>query len=222
MNIELKKRIITSLMLISLLISMYLYSFIMIISLIIIAIITWIEFYALISKILTKNSIKNRFLRPLYKAISLLYLSLLVFFIFSIESYYLNLKIYLLYSVFVAILSDIGGLVFGKTFKGKKLTKISPNKTISGSIGSFVFSLILIPLFYEELIKYNFIILVLITIIISLTSQLGDLFISYLKRKAKIKNTSDILPGHGGFLDRVDGIIFSIPVGILTLNYFLQ
>jgi phosphatidate cytidylyltransferase len=220
MNIELKKRIITSLMLISLLISMYLYSFIMIISLIIIAIITWIEFYALISKILTKNSIKNRFLRPLYKAISLLYLSLLVFFIFSIESYYLNLKIYLLYSVFVAILSDIGGLVFGKTFKGKKLTKISPNKTISGSIGSFVFSLILIPLFYEELIKYNFIILVLITIIISLTSQLGDLFISYLKRKAKIKNTSDILPGHGGFLDRVDGIIFAIPVGILLFNLF--
>jgi|TARA_B110000259_G_scaffold180616_1_gene221580 phosphatidate cytidylyltransferase len=192
----------------------------MIISLIIIAIITWIEFYALISKILTKNSIKNRFLRPLYKAISLLYLSLLVFFIFSIESYYLNLKIYLLYSVFVAILSDIGGLVFGKTFKGKKLTKISPNKTISGSIGSFVFSLILIPLFYEELIKYNFIILVLITIIISLTSQLGDLFISYLKRKAKIKNTSDILPGHGGFLDRVDGIIFAIPVGILLFNLF--
>ena len=220
MNIELKKRIITSLMLISLLISMYLYSFIMIISLIIIAIITWIEFYALISKILTKNSIKNRFLRPLYKAISLLYLSLLVFFIFSIESYYLNLKIYLLYSVFVAILSDIGGLVFGKTFKGKKLTKISPNKTISGSIGSFVSSLILIPLFYEELIKYNFIILVLITIIISLTSQLGDLFISYLKRKAKIKNTSDILPGHGGFLDRVDGIIFAIPVGILLFNLF--
>ena len=207
-------------MLISLLISMYLYSFIMIISLIIIAIITWIEFYALISKILTKNSIKNRFLRPLYKAISLLYLSLLVFFIFSIESYYLNLKIYLLYSVFVAILSDIGGLVFGKTFKGKKLTKISPNKTISGSIGSFVSSLILIPLFYEELIKYNFIILVLITIIISLTSQLGDLFISYLKRKAKIKNTSDILPGHGGFLDRVDGIIFAIPVGILLFNLF--
>jgi len=80
--------------------------------------------------------------------------------------------------------------------------------------------LILIPLFYEELIKYNFIILVLITIIISLTSQLGDLFISYLKRKAKIKNTSDILPGHGGFLDRVDGIIFAIPVGILLFNLF--
>ena len=220
MNTELKKRIITSLILISLLTAMYLYSYIMIISLIIVVMITWVEFYALISKILTKDSIKYKFLRFVYKAISLLYLSLLVYFIFSIESYYFNLKIYLLYSVLVAILSDIGGLVFGKTFKGKKLTKISPNKTISGSIGSFVFSLLLIPLFYDELTKYHFIILVLITIMISLTSQLGDLFISYLKRKAKIKNTSDILPGHGGFLDRVDGIIFAIPVGILLFNLF--
>ncbi len=220
MNIELKKRIITSLILISLLTAMYFYSYIMIISLIIIAMITWVEFYALISKILKINSIKYKFLRFLYKAISLLYLSLLVYFIFSIESYYFNLKIYLLYSVLVAILSDIGGLVFGKIFKGKKLTKISPNKTISGSIGSFVFSLLLIPIFYEELIKYHFIILVLITIMISLTSQLGDLFISYLKRKAKIKNTSDMLPGHGGFLDRIDGIIFAIPIGILLFHLF--
>ena len=220
MNTELKKRIITSLILISLLTAMYLYSYIMIISLIIVAMITWVEFYGLISKILIRDSIKYKFLRFLYKAISLLYLSLLVYFILSIESYYFNLKIYLLYSVLVAILSDIGGLVFGKTFKGKKLTKISPNKTISGSIGSFVFSLLLIPLFYDELTKYHFIILVLITIMISLTSQLGDLFISYLKRKAKIKNTSDILPGHGGFLDRVDGIIFAIPVGILLFNLF--
>ena len=117
-------------------------------------------------------------------------------------------------------MSDIGGLVFGKAFKGKKLIKISPNKTISGSIGSFIFSLLLIPFFYEELIKYDFLILVLITIIISLTSQLGDLFISSLKRKAKVKDTSDILPGHGGILDRIDGIIFAIPVGLLLLNLF--
>ncbi len=220
MNIEFKKRVITSLILMSLLTAMYFYSFIMIISLIIIAMIAWVEFYALISKILIKNSLKDKFFRGLYKTVSLLYLSLLVYFIFLIESYYFNLKIYLLYSVIVAILSDIGGLVFGKTFKGKKLTKLSPNKTISGSIGSFIFSLLLIPFFNEELIKYNFIALALITIIISLISQLGDLFISYLKRKAKVKNTSDILPGHGGFLDRIDGIIFAIPIGILLFNIF--
>ena len=125
-----------------------------------------------------------------------------------------------MYAVLVAILSDIGGLLVGKTFKGKKLTKISPNKTISGSIGSLIFSLLLIPFFYEELIYYNFFTLIIITILISITSQLGDIFISYLKRKAKVKDTSDILPGHGGFLDRVDGIIFAIPVGILLFSLF--
>ena len=220
MNIELKKRITTSIFLLSLLTLMFYYTFILIISLIVIAVIAWIEFYALISKIFQRNNLKDKFLRALYKTISLLYLILLVYFIFSIEAYYTNLKSYLLYSVLVAVLSDIGGLVFGKTFKGKKLTKISPNKTISGSIGSLVFSLILIPFFYEELIYNNFLILSLITMIISITSQLGDLFISLLKRNAKVKDTSNLLPGHGGFLDRVDGVIFAIPVGILLLTIF--
>ena len=218
MNSELKKRILTSLFLLSLLILMYLNLFILISALIIISIIVWIEFYALISKIIPDQSFKNKLFRFLYKTVSLSYLFLLVCLIIGIETYYSNLKIYLLYSVLVSILSDIGGLVFGRTFKGKKLTKISPQKTISGSIGSFLFSLTLILFFYKELINFNFVILILITIIISLTSQLGDLFISYLKRKAKVKDTSDLLPGHGGFLDRVDGIIFAIPVGILLFN----
>ena len=220
MNLELKKRIVTSIFLLSLLTAMYFYSFIMIISLIVIAMIIWIEFYSLISKILTKNSFKDKFLRFLWKALSLFYLSLLVYFLLYIESGHSHLKNYILYSVMVAILSDIGGLVFGKTFKGKKLTKISPNKTISGSIGSFIFSLFIIPVFYTQLIDYNFLILTLIILTISLTTQLGDLFISYLKRKAKVKDTSDILPGHGGILDRVDGIIFALPIGFLLFNIF--
>ncbi len=220
MNTEIKKRIFTSLILLSLLISMYLYSFIMVMSLIIIMIIIWIEFYALIAKIIIKDSIKDKFLRFFYKFISLLYLSLLTFFIFYIESDYPHLKIYLFYSILVAILSDIGGLVIGKTFKGKKLTKISPNKTISGSIGSFIFSLFLVPIFYTKIIEHNFLNLILITILISFISQLGDLFVSYLKRQANVKDTSDLLPGHGGFLDRTDGIIFAIPTGILLLNFF--
>ena len=220
MSNELKKRLLTSVLLISLLAAMYHYSFVMIIALIFIAIIVWIEFYALISKILPSKNLKDKLLRFLYKTISLLYLSLLVYFIFAIESYYPNLKLYFLYSVLVSILSDIGGLVLGKTFKGKKLTKISPNKTYSGSIGSFIFSLLLTPFFYKELIVYSFSTLILITVLISLTSQLGDLFISFLKRKAKVKDTSDILPGHGGFLDRLDGMIFAIPVGILLFTIF--
>ena len=220
MGNELKKRISTSAFLMSLLTAMYFYSFVMIIALIVIAMIVWIEFYALISKILPRNKLKDKLLRFVFKAISLLYLSLLVYFIFSIESYYPNLKLYLLYSVLVAVLSDIGGLVIGKTFKGKKLTKFSPNKTVSGSIGSFIFSLFLIPFFQGKLIAYSLLMLIIITILISLTSQLGDLFLSFLKRKAKVKDTSDILPGHGGFLDRVDGIIFAIPIGILLFIIF--
>ena len=220
MNLELKKRIITSLFLITLLIFMYFYSYVMICSLIIISIITWIEFYSLISKIFNKDCNHDKFLRFLYKSLSLLYLIILVYFLFLIESHYFDLKKYLVYSILIAILSDIGGLVVGKIFKGRKLTKISPNKTISGSIGSIVLSMVLIPIFYNELIIYDLFTLIILTIVISLVSQIGDLFISFLKRKAKVKDTSDILPGHGGFLDRIDGIIFAIPIGILFLNNF--
>ena len=214
MSTNIKKRILTSILLIALLVGMFFYTYIMIISLIIIAIISWIEFYALISKILKKNILKDKFFRFFYKALSLIYLSALVYLIFAIESEYSNLKIYLLYSVLVAILSDIGGLVCGKIFKGKKLTKISPNKTISGSIGSFIFTTLLIPFFYKVQIDQSLVNLFFITITISLVSQLGDLFISLLKRKAKVKDSSDLLPGHGGVLDRIDGIIFAIPLGI--------
>ena len=214
MGSNIKKRIITSIFLISLLTLMFFYSYIMIIALIIIAIIGWIEFYALISKIFKKNETKHKIIRFLYKAISMFYLSALVYLIFVIESDYLNLKMYLLYSILVAIMSDIGGLVSGKIFKGKKLTKISPNKTISGAIGSLIFSMVLIPYNYMYLFDESLLSIFLITIIISTISQLGDLFISFLKRKAKVKDTSDILPGHGGILDRIDGIIFAIPVGI--------
>ena len=219
MNTELKKRIITSIGLLLLLTTMYFYSFIMIGALLIIAVIIWIEFYALISKIIRGNKFQDIFFRFIFKLTSLLYLSIFVGFIFFIESHYVDLKIYLLYSVLIAILSDIGGLLFGKTFKGKKLTKISPNKTVSGSIGAIVLSMALIPIFYNELIIYDLFILIILTIVISLISQIGDLFISFLKRKAKVKDTSDLLPGHGGLLDRVDGIIFAVPLGIFLLNF---
>ena len=115
-------------------------------------------------------------------------------------------------------MSDIGGLVIGKIFKGKKLSKISPNKTISGSFGSFIFSLILVPFFLKYLSGYNILTIILFTAIISLASQLGDLLISLLKRKAKVKDTSDLLPGHGGFLDRIDGIILAVPIGLLIFS----
>ena len=139
--------------------------------------------------------------------------------LFIILNLHLESGIFIAYSLLVAIASDIGGLIVGRTIKGKKLTKISPKKTISGSIGSFLFSLSVIPFFMNKLNIDSLLILILITLFISLVSQLGDLFISLLKRRAKVKDTSDILPGHGGLLDRIDGIIFAIPVGVLLMNF---
>ena len=218
MNLELKKRIITSIFLLSLLFFMFLYPIVMIISSIVLGLISWIEFYALISKIVKKNDVKSQILRFLYKSSSLLYLSLLVFFIISAKLIKPDLFFVLIYSLLIAIMSDIGGLVIGKIFKGKKLSQISPNKTISGSVGSFIFSLLLVPFFLKYFNNYDILIIISFTVIISLASQVGDLLISLLKRKAKVKNTSDLLPGHGGVLDRIDGIIFAIPVGLLIFS----
>tara|TARA_B110001452_G_C15017409_1_gene355657 strand:- start:3 stop:590 length:588 start_codon:yes stop_codon:yes gene_type:complete len=195
---------------------MFYYSFVLIISLIIISIVIWLEFYFLIIKIFKKKNLKEKVLRFLAKVISLLYLFFVIFLIFI----HFDQKIHIFFILLIAIFSDIGGLVVGKTFKGKKLTTISPNKTISGSFGSLVFSLMLIPIFYSQLTIFNFYSIILYTFLVSVASQLGDLFISLLKRKAKVKNSSDLLPGHGGFLDRFDGIIFAVPIGILLLNFF--
>ena len=220
MKTELKKRIITSIFLLLLLVAMFLYTFVLIISLIIISVITWIEFYALISKIFKKNNSKHKTLRFFYKAISLLFLLILVFFIIDIKINSPELELIIIYSIYISIMTDIGGLIFGKIFGGKKLTRISPKKTISGSIGSFIFSLLLIPIFIKYFDVFTILDLVLITLLISLISQAGDLYISYLKRLAGVKDTSDLLPGHGGVLDRIDGIIFSIPFGIFLINFF--
>jgi phosphatidate cytidylyltransferase len=219
MNKELKKRIITSTFLLILLCLMFFYTYVLIISLILIALISWIEFYGLISKIFKKEDKTSKILRFIYKAASLFYLTILIYLIISTSVISAQYKILIIYPILISIMSDIGGLVIGKIFKGKKLTKISPKKTISGSIGSFIFSIFLIPFFINHLPEQNLSSLLLITMFISLISQLGDLFISLLKRIAKVKDTSDLLPGHGGVLDRIDGIIFSIPFGFLALSY---
>ena len=218
MNKELQKRIITSIFLLSLLILMSLYTFVLIISLVVIATIAWIEFYSLIHKIFINNNFMNKIFRFFFKAISLFYMSLLVYLIMIPKINDKSFEITIIYSILISIMSDVGGMVIGRIFKGKKLTKISPNKTISGSIGSFIFSLFLIPLFIKHLDNYDLVVIILFTLLISLTSQIGDLLISLLKRKANVKDTSDLLPGHGGILDRIDGIIFALPLGILIFN----
>ena len=137
------------------------------------------------------------------------------FLIFSFYSAFLireNIEYNLfLFLVLVSVSTDIGGYCFGKLLKGPKLTKISPKKTFSGSIGSFLMSLILGVLFvryFNIQISFN---IYLVIFILSLISQIGDLTISFIKRKNKFKDTGNILPGHGGILDRIDGLIFVFP-----------
>ncbi len=121
-----------------------------------------------------------------------------------------------LFIITICIFTDIGGYIFGKIFKGPKLTKISPKKTYAGVFGSFFLPLIVGLVVYEyqysDLIPAKGMYFFIIVLLISLISQIGDLIISYFKRKAKIKDTGKFLPGHGGFLDRVDGLIFVIPI----------
>ena len=216
MNNELIKRSLTSVVLILILVSMFFSSTIMISMITIISFITFYEFNRLIFKVF-----RNKVLKLLAGSLMLLYLFIFVIIIFFVEStQYSNplYKLYVFYVIIVCINSDIGGYIIGKIFKGKKLTKISPNKTISGSIGSFIFSLLAIPIFINDLSFISLNLLIIITLIISLISQLGDLFISYLKRLSKVKDTGNILPGHGGILDRIDGILFAVPIGFFLLN----
>ena len=213
MNKNLSKRIITSFILSTLLLLCLFFHKYTWLSLIIIAsIICLFEFNKLVNKIWKKK----KFPKNLIKLISFSYLLL---FIYSSNELYNEGTSLALIILLVCNFSDIGGYVVGKTVGGKKLTKISPNKTISGSIGSFLFSIIPIFLYnFYDRNEYPIIILVvLLSLQISLICQMGDLLISYFKRKAKVKDTGSILPGHGGILDRIDGIVFGLPFGLLLL-----
>ena len=136
-----------------------------------------------------------------------------LFLIFSFYTFYEISDSYLL--IFVLLLcasTDIGGYTFGKLFKGPKLIRISPNKTYSGMIGGYLLSLIFL-LFYMNWINQTINLeWFIITILISTVSQIGDIAISYFKRLSKVKDTGKIIPGHGGLLDRIDGMIFAFPV----------
>ena len=125
-----------------------------------------------------------------------------------------------LFIILICIFTDIGGFIFGKILKGPKLTKISPKKTYAGVFGGFLLPLIAGLVVYEyeytEEIPDSGLYFLIIILFISLISQIGDLIISFFKRKAKIKNTGKILPGHGGLLDRIDGMIFVFPMCYLV------
>ena len=174
-------------------------------------VICFYEFYNLLRKILKINLI---FI--LYLCLIALYLYYFQLSLTKIRTEYNENIILILLSV--CIFSDIGGYIVGKSIGGPKLTTISPNKTISGAIGSILLAIIgtfAVNIFLDVLDQRK-IITYLWIIAMSIFCQIGDLFISFLKRKAKVKDTGNILPGHGGILDRVDGLIIAVPFGILT------
>ena len=204
MNNELFKRILTSVILLPILYYVTVYSGIYLI--ILLMLFYTVSIYEIITN--TKNL--------------LFIISTGIFLIFSFYSFYflrgdteysLVVLFWILTSTF---LSDIGGYVFGKILKGRKLTKISPNKTYSGAIGSIVLSCLSLPIinllqiysFKKLLVNFFELKFLLFAMTISLVCQLGDLFVSFFKRKINLKNISNLLPGHGGILDRIDGLIF--------------
>tara|TARA_B100000989_G_C19398956_1_gene409088 strand:- start:283 stop:798 length:516 start_codon:yes stop_codon:yes gene_type:complete len=140
-----------------------------------------------------------------------------------------NNYINFLFILLICISTDIGGYIFGKIFKGPKLTTISPNKTFAGVIGSYLLSLVFMLIFFQILLFFNYKTsfsyeILLLVIIISTISQIGDILISYFKRNSNVKDTGNIIPGHGGLLDRVDGMIFAYPFSYLLflLNFFKE
>ena len=208
---NLKKRIITSFFLISFIFLIFNSLYLMTSSLLIFGILSILEFSNLSKKIFDKKI--YFFLSNLFFILFIFLFSLFFFLLYN----YPQSKFILLALLIACVSSDIGGYVFGKIFKGPKLTNISPNKTFSGAIGSFIFTCSLFSsLIYYENKVFNLTI-VLVGLVISLFCQIGDLFFSYLKRKANIKDTGNLLPGHGGLLDRFDGIFFGIPLGFIAL-----
>ena len=216
---EFNLRILTSVVLIILLVLMLKYSVVLISTLLLIFVVSWLEFNYILENIYKKN--KNLIFKNLLKFFIFIYL---LFFMKVIVDEFLqnqpNISWNLIFVILICILTDIGGYIFGKFFRGKKLTKISPNKTYSGMIGSFTLSIIFCILYSYSISFVDFKTIILLTIAISFICQIGDLIISFFKRKAKIKDTGNILPGHGGILDRIDGILFALPSGIILINYF--
>ncbi len=214
--IELQKRLLTSLLLLMIIFFSLKNSTVLFFVLLAINYFSLIEFNNLFKNIFKKTN-QLYFFSFLASVIYISIFSLIIWnFLIPFNN---NAIITLIFLILICISTDIGGFIFGKLVGGKKLTQISPNKTYSGVFGSFFISITFSHFFYifyktYLIFEVNYLILI---IIISLISQIGDLIISFLKRKAKIKDTGSILPGHGGILDRIDGILFALPFGIILI-----
>ena len=211
---DLKKRISTSILLLLL----FIISFknIIILSIILFFIFVEIlnEFQIILKKIFLKKKLYLFAILVLIQLYTLYLISLILFPFVQNDSQKIN---YLFLIISICITSDIGGYIVGNIVKGKKLTKISPKKTYSGMVGSFIFSLMISSILFKDLVSIQT--LIIFIFLISLISQIGDILISFLKRTAKLKDTGNILPGHGGLLDRFDGLFFAIPLGFIISKY---
>ena len=207
---DFKKRLLTALALLFLLFIIFVNDIALLYTILVFGTLSIIEFFNLNQKIT-----KNKFIKLIFNTAFIMFVFLFctTFFLFS---NFIQLKIIFFIILIGCIASDLGGYIIGKIFKGPKLTSISPNKTISGAFGSIIFSIIIINVlifYYVEIINIK---TIFIGAISSIGCQSGDLFFSYLKRKAKLKDTGNFLPGHGGVLDRLDGIFFGLPIGLLS------
>jgi phosphatidate cytidylyltransferase len=215
--IELQKRLLTSLLLLIIIFFSLKNSTVLFFVLLAINYFSLIEFNNLFKNIFKKTN-QLYFFSFLASVIYISIFSLIIWnFLIPFNN---NAIITLIFLILICISTDIGGFIFGKLVGGKKLTQISPNKTYSGVFGSFFLSITFgyfYYIFYKTYLIFEVNYLILIAII-SLISQIGDLIISFLKRKAKIKDTGSILPGHGGILDRIDGILFALPFGIILIS----
>ena len=216
MKDEIFKRVLSSIILFPVVISIIIYSSILLNLLLIICFCLVLYEWHMLSK--TKK----------YYFLGIFFLLLSFYTIYKFKDLNNN-YINFLFILLICISTDIGGYVFGKIFKGPKLTTISPNKTFSGVIGGYLLSLVFILVFFKILsfvkfkTSFSYEILSLV-IIISTVSQIGDILISYFKRNSKVKDTGNVIPGHGGLLDRVDGMIFAYPFSYLLylINIFKE
>ena len=214
MNKNFKNRFNTSIVLLILLYFMFISNFIFGYFLIIMGVLSILEFLQITIKAITNK----KFLRFISNFIFIFYIFIFFSVVFVLFGFS-HLKLLLFVILATCIVSDIGGYVFGKIFKGPKLTKISPNKTISGSLGSIFLSsffLFFFSFYFTTGFQFKILILAITT---SVSCQIGDLLFSYFKRKAQIKDTGSYLPGHGGILDRIDGILMALPIGIIFISF---
>ena len=210
MTINLKLRLLTSFLLFLLICLIAYSSFFLVLSLLILGVLSIIEFLTLLKKI-DLNLLMILILNTFF--VIYIFIFCFLFFFFS---NFLHLKILLLSILVGCASSDIGGYIIGKIIKGPKLTKISPKKTISGSVGSIFMTMIILSILIFYFTETFNIKILFVAIITSLACQFGDLLFSFLKRKAKVKDTGNFFPGHGGVLDRIDGILLGLPLGLLS------